>query len=63
MILLLILSGDIETNPGPMFNDSITNIHRLSVVHLNIRSIRNKTDFIPDHLSDFHIMCFTKTHL
>ena len=35
----------------------------LSIVPLNIRSIRNKIDFIHDHLSDFDIMCFTETHL
>ncbi|MCU7958324.1 MAG: endonuclease/exonuclease/phosphatase family protein, partial [gamma proteobacterium symbiont of Bathyaustriella thionipta] len=50
-------SGDIETNPGP------DNIHELSILHLNIRSIRNKLDFIRDSFSDFDILCFSETHL
>ena len=40
MLLLLLQSGDIETNPGP------DNLHELSILHLNIKSIRNKIDFI-----------------
>ena len=35
--LLLILSGDIELNPDPQFLG-----HSLSVLHINIRSIRHK---------------------
>ena len=38
---LLIISGDVEINPGP--NDTP---HYLSVLHSNIRSIRNKLDYI-----------------
>ena len=57
MLLLLLQSGDIETNPGP------DNLHELSILHLNIRSIRNNIDFIMDNLLDFNILCFTETHL
>ena len=39
--LLLILSGDIELNPGPQFLS-----HNLSVLHVNIRSIRHKLEYI-----------------
>ena len=53
---LLLLSGDIELNPGPDSNCS------LSVLHLNVRSIRNKLDYIKN-LCDFDILCFTETHL
>ena len=56
--LLLILSGDIETNPGP---DNIYE-HSVSILHSNIRSIRNKIDYIIDNFSDFEC-CFTETHL
>ena len=38
LILLLLEAGNIESNPGP--NPENT----LSVLHLNIRSIRNKID-------------------
>ena len=38
--ILLIIAGDIEQNPGPeIFN------HTLSVLHENIRSIRNKFEY------------------
>ena len=63
LCMLLILSGDIETNPGPHLDSGNVNIDGISIVHLNIRSIRNKMDFISDFLSDFDIMCFTETHL
>lgn len=55
--LVLILSGDIETNPGPT-NESVVDI-----IHLNVRSIRNKIDSLNAIVSDFDIACFTETHL
>lgn len=56
-MLLLIQAGDIEINPGPENN------YDLSILHLNIRSIRNKIDYIVDNFLDFNILCFTETHL
>ena len=56
LTLLLLLSGDIESNPGPTENC-------LSIIHSNIRSIRNKIEFIKNHLLDFDVLCFTETHL
>ena len=41
LLLLLLNAGDVERNPGP---DQTT--HDLSILQLNIRSIRNKLDFI-----------------
>ena len=38
--MVLLQAGDVETNPGP------ENLYDLSVLHLNIRSIRNKIDYI-----------------
>ena len=58
MLLLILQAGDIETNPGPSETP-----HDLSIVHLNIRSIRNKLDYIRDNFLDFDILCFTETHL
>lgn len=52
------LSGDIELNPGPQFLG-----HSLSVLHVNIRSIRHKLEYIKDQFLDFDILCFTETHL
>ena len=57
MFLLLLQAGDIETNPGP------ENAYEVSIFHLNIRSIRNKLDFILDIFSEFNILCFSETHL
>ena len=59
LILLMVLLQDIdvETNPG------LENLYDLSVLHLNIRSIRNKLDYITDNVLDFNILCFTETHL
>ena len=58
MQLLLLLCGDVERNPGPN-----TPEHSISILHLNIRRIRQKIDFITDNLLDFDILCFTETHL
>ena len=57
--LLLLLSGDIELNPGP----DIIPEHSVSILHCNIRSIRNKLDYIIDNFCDFECLCFTETHL
>ena len=35
----------------------------LSILHLNIRSIRNKLEFIRDNFLDYDVLCFTETHL
>ena len=61
--LLLLYAGDFESNPGPVFDSNTKNNGCLSIAHLNIRSIRNKLNYVTDHLSDFDIMCFTETHL
>ena len=61
-IILVILSGDVETNPGPNNVDQ-TPAGCISMAHLNIRSIRNKIDFIQLLIADFQIACFTETHL
>ena len=41
LIILLLEAGDIKLNPGP---DTINS--SLSILHSNIRSIRNKSDYI-----------------
>ena len=55
ILILLLQAGDIETNPGPVIN------HGISLLHLNIRSIRNKIDYIvPFLISKFYAL---QTHL
>ncbi len=53
LTLLLLLSGDISENPGPDAGHG-----SLSVLHLNIRSIRNKISYIEDCLTDFDYIMF-----
>ena len=59
---LLLISGDIESNPGPL-NSSEAIQGVVSILHLNIRSIRNKLKYISETLSDNDILCFTESHL
>lgn len=59
IFMLLFLSGDIETNPGPCTGTQYT----LDIFHLNIRSIRNKLDSLLSLVSDFDVLCFTESHL
>ena len=58
LIFLLLKSGDIEMNPGP---NNINN--SLSILHSNIRSIRNKFDYLTENFLDFDILCFSESHL
>ena len=60
--LLLLLSGDVELNPGPDLNTN-DDLGALPLIHLNIRSIRHKLDYIFETLSDYDILCFTESHL
>ena len=63
-INLILLAGDVAENSGPdAESDSPTALNSLSILHLNIRSIRNKLDFIMDNFSDLDIFCFTEPHL
>ena len=56
--LLLFISGDVEINPGPSDTP-----HCLYVQHSNIRSIRNKLNYIKDNFLEFNELWFTETHL
>ena len=58
LILLLLEAGDIEMNPGA---DTINSF--LSILHSNIRSIRNKFDYVTENFLDFDILCFTESYL
>jgi hypothetical protein len=57
LFFILLLSGDIELNPGPMYDRVI------DIFHLNVRSIRNKIDDLYAIVHEFDIVCFTETHL
>lgn len=57
--LLVLLSGDVELNPGPNTNSE----HNISIMHCNIRSIRNKIEYVLNKFCDFDCLCFMETHL
>jgi hypothetical protein len=60
--IVLLISGDVETNPGPG-NTSTDQNYCLSIYHHNIRSIRNKINDRVHIVHDFAIVFFTETHL
>ena len=60
-LLLIIMSGDVETNPGPM--NQTSSDHCVSILHCNIRGLRNKLEYVLDNFCDFDLICFTETHL
>ena len=64
VFLLVILSGDVSENPGPGNSEASSQLpNALSILHLNIRSIRYKLDYINENFIDFNVLCFTETHL
>jgi hypothetical protein len=59
--LYFLLSGDVEMNPGPTHGDVLNK--SISILHHNIRSLRNKIQDIANIVDQFDIICFTETHL
>ena len=58
--LLILQAGDVEMDPGPIIPEKT---YLLSLLHCNIRGIRNKLNFIREEFLDFNVLCFTETHL
>ena len=74
--LLILLSGDIHWNPGPSSTSDISSIsdissshyvdilsNGLSIMYLNIKSIRSKIDFLEVEAQQYDVLIFTKTWL
>ncbi|CAC5397759.1 unnamed protein product [Mytilus coruscus] len=59
---LLLICGDIESNPGPGGTPDPLE-KTLTIFHGNIRSLRNKLNYITDINEDFDIVFFTESHL
>ncbi|CAC5407456.1 unnamed protein product [Mytilus coruscus] len=59
---MLILAGDVESNPGPANTIDISD-QSISIFHCNIRSLRNKLDYISNVIEEFDIIFFSETHL
>ena len=72
---MLLLSGDVQTNPGPDMHNSLThgtNNKSLSFCHVNIRSLTKLSETGPriDHLINFacidnsyDVITLSETHL
>ena len=54
---LLILAGDIHKNPGPQRSKE------LSIIHLNVRSLRNKIDILDIDANEYDIITLSETWL
>lgn len=66
----ILIIGNIESNPGPITVDvsSAPLFHNVSentvsVCNLNIRSIRNKIEFLQNFVDEFDIVTITESHL
>ena len=59
-LIILLLSGDIHENPGPLIDTVVKN---LSICHINAQSIYNKLDLIAVELSKFDIITVSETWL
>ncbi|CAC5392041.1 unnamed protein product [Mytilus coruscus] len=53
---------DVESNPGPADTVDISD-QSISIFHCNIRSLRNKLDYISNVIEEFDIIFFSETHL
>ena len=60
LMIILLLSGDIHEDPGPILDTVVKN---LSVCHINAQSIYNKLDLIAVELSEFDIITVSETWL
>ena len=76
MILVMLLSGDIELNPGPGSVDGTTEsinssssssfetlTNHLSILHLNIQSIVPKLDLIEGEAASYDVLVFSESWL
>jgi hypothetical protein len=63
--------GNVELNPGPETYisssppnlDNSSNDNSISLCNINIRSIRNKTNFVQHFADEFDILVITESHL
>jgi hypothetical protein len=64
----LLLVGNIESNPAyisstPFSAVDILSDKSISICNINIKSIRNKINFLQHFVDDFDIIVLTETHL
>ena len=58
--LLLHLAGDVHPNNGPKNTSKIT---ELSIIHVNVRSLRNKSDILARDATNHDIITISETWL
>ena len=73
--IILVLSGDVELNPGPgsvdgstdsvssSISSSETLTNHLSILHLNIQSIAPKLDLIEGEAASYDVLVFSESWL
>jgi hypothetical protein len=67
----ILMIGNVELNPGPETYisssppnlDNSSNDNSISLCNINIRSIRNKTNFVQHFVDEFDILVITESHL
>eukprot|EP00916_Digyalum_oweni_P003911 GHVL01006970.1.p1 GENE.GHVL01006970.1~~GHVL01006970.1.p1 ORF type:complete len:207 (+),score=13.47 GHVL01006970.1:215-835(+) len=57
--IMFILAGDVHVNPGPVKEK----FKKLSIIHLNVRSLRNKLYILEVQVQDFDIVTLSETRL
>ena len=77
LTLLLLICGDVETNPGPDIDSSLSNANsssvtdpekeiiksKFSIDQNNVQSLANKVELIDGELHDSDYICLTETWL
>ena len=68
VLYFILIIGNVELNPGPNQNDEsntplINMDNYLTICNINIRSIRNKIEFLQNFTEEFDIVTVTETHL
>ena len=60
---LLLLAGDIESNPGPDISSHDRRENQIKLMHLNIWSLPPKVPVLETEASNYDIIAVTETHL
>ena len=55
-LLLLICCGDVHPNPGP----SIIDQSNRNIIHINVRSLKDKIDVINVEFHDYDVICVSE---
>ena len=60
----ILIVGNVEVNPGPeLINHLSVSDNSISICNINIRSARNKLDFLNNFNDEFDIIAVTETYL